>query len=519
MRWRAIVSISVLAFALAGSVGAQTLDEDWTRCEDAKNLDLAVDACTAIIDSGQETTSNLAWAYNDRGQAYHDKQQYNRAIQDYNRAIRLNPKFTEAFHDRGVAYIGKNEYPRAIQDLDEAIRLNPKFAEAFYIRSIAYYDKKEYDRAIQDCNRVIRLDPKFAEAYDERGIAYFVLQQYQSAIADFDRAIQLKPDLAEAYNDRGANHYRLQEYQSAIADFNQAIQLKPDLAEAYNGRRFAYANLEHTTSDSVAAAAKVNSRPPALAAIAPEPKPVEVTKLAVPAVTSQRRVALVIGNSNYVNVRSLRNPANDARLMARTLHDLGFTLVGGAAQIDLDKVPFDRDIQKFGAQAQGADVALFYYAGHGIQVKGLNYLVPVAANPTSEADAYFMVDAQAVLAQMDAGGSRLKVMILDACRNNPFGGRGFRSANGGLAPMEVPEGTLILYATAPGHVAQDGTGADSPFTQVLAETIIEPGKDIRDVFNDVGLAVAKSSGQSQVPWEANSPIEGKFYLAGGPTAP
>jgi len=250
----------------------------------------------------------------------------------------------------------------------------------------------------------------------------------------------------------------------------------------------------------------------AVAASLPAPAPRRTAK-------ESRRVALVVGNSNYVHVAPLSNPANDARLMARTLRNLGFTLVDGDAQIDLDKVPFDREIQKFGTQARGADVALFYYAGHGIQVKGLNYLVPVNANPKSEADTYFMVDAQAVLAQMDAGNPRLKVMILDACRNNPFGGRGLRSTGGGLAAMDVPEGTLILYATAPGEVAQDGASADSPFTQTLAKKITEGGKDIQDVFNDVGLAVAKSTDQSQVPWEAKSPIEGKFYLAGGPTAP
>ena len=149
---------------------------------------------------------------------------------------------------------------------------------------------------------------------------------------------------------------------------------------------------------------------------------------------AEKRVALVIGNSAYQNVARLDNPRNDATLMAETLAGLGFTLIGGRAQLDLDKPAMDIAVQNFGRQVQGADVALFYYAGHGVQVSGANYLVPVSANPTREADVDFqMVDVNLVLKQMQGSGTRLNMVILDACRNNPFGGRGLRSANGGLA--------------------------------------------------------------------------------------
>jgi hypothetical protein len=188
---------------------------------------------------------------------------------------------------------------------------------------------------------------------------------------------------------------------------------------------------------------------------------------------AEKRIALVIGNSAYQNVTRLDNPRNDAVLMAETLGGLGFTLIGGRAQLDLDRPAMDTAVQNFGRQVQGADVALFYYAGHGVQVSGANYLVPVSANPTREADVDFqMVDVNLVLRQMQGSGTRLNMVILDACRNNPFGARGLRASDGGLAQMRAPEGTLISYATQPGNVAQDGADGHSPYTKALAATIV-----------------------------------------------
>ena len=228
---------------------------------------------------------------------------------------------------------------------------------------------------------------------------------------------------------------------------------------------------------------------------------------------AEKRIALVVGNSAYQNITRLDNPRNDATLMADTLSSLGFTLIGGRAKLDLDKAALDTDVQNFGRQIQGADVALFYYAGHGVQVNGSNYLVPVGANPTREADVDFqMVDINLVLRQMQGSGTRLNMVILDACRNNPFGARGLRSADGGLAQMRAPEGTLISYATQPGSVAQDGSDGHSPYTKALATTIKRAGLDIFQTFNQVGLAVKRETGGSQQPWVSSSPIDGTFYF-------
>jgi uncharacterized caspase-like protein len=228
---------------------------------------------------------------------------------------------------------------------------------------------------------------------------------------------------------------------------------------------------------------------------------------------ADRRIALVVGNSNYQSVAPLSNPRNDAVLIAETLRKVGFVLIGNRAQLDLDKASFDKAIQTFGNELTGADVALFYYAGHGVQIRNVNYLVPVSANPVKEADVDFqMVDVTLILRQMEGSGTKLNLVVLDACRNNPFGGRGLRATESGLAQVRAPEGTLLSYATQPGNVALDGTGNNSPYSAALAQTMLKPGLDIFQTFNQVGLQVKRATGGSQQPWVSSSPIDGSFYF-------
>jgi uncharacterized caspase-like protein len=230
--------------------------------------------------------------------------------------------------------------------------------------------------------------------------------------------------------------------------------------------------------------------------------------------SAETRVALVVGNGAYQHLTRLPNPPNDAQLIATTLKTLGFKLLGDGAQTDLDKGSLERAIRQFGRELAGGGVGLFYYAGHGLQVQGANYLVPVDANPVSTADVdYELIDAGLALKQMEAAGSKLNLMILDACRNNPFGGRGLRDTGSGLAVMRAPRGTVISYATQPGNVARDGTDGHSPYTRALADAMRKPGNRVLEVFNDVGLEVDKLTRGEQQPWVASSPIEGEFYFA------
>jgi hypothetical protein len=163
-------------------------------------------------------------------------------------------------------------------------------------------------------------------------------------------------------------------------------------------------------------------------------------------------------------------------------------------------------------------VGLFYYAGHGLQFQGANFLVPVSADPVTAADVDFeLINVSAVLKQMEAAGSSLNVVILDACRNNPFGGRGLRDAGQGLAVMQAPRGTVISYATQPGNVAMDGLTGHSPYTAALADAMRRPGLGVLDAFNQVGLTVDQATGGRQQPWVSISPLEGTFYFLGPTT--
>jgi hypothetical protein len=228
---------------------------------------------------------------------------------------------------------------------------------------------------------------------------------------------------------------------------------------------------------------------------------------------TEARVALVIGNSAYTHAAPLANPQHDAEAMATTLRTAGFEIIGGAAMVNLDKAGMERAIREFGRRLGHETVGLFFYAGHGIQVNGSNYLVPVNADLTSQADVkYELVDAGFLNDEMVAAGNRLNLIILDACRNNPFGPRGLRGIGRGLAQVTAPAGTLIGYSTQPGEVASDGDGINSPYTAALIRAISRPGSGVFDTFNDVGLAVKTATNSRQQPWLSSSPIEGQFYF-------
>ncbi len=235
-----------------------------------------------------------------------------------------------------------------------------------------------------------------------------------------------------------------------------------------------------------------------------------ITKPAAPAVVAEKRIALVIGNGAYKDA-PLRNPVNDARAIARTLQGLGFQVI---QKENAGLKEMQEAIRVFGDRLKGGGVGLFYYAGHGMQVKGRNYLIPVNTDIQREDEVtYNGVDANLVLEKMDSAKNRVNLVILDACRNNPFA-RSFRSASRGLVPMEAPVGTLVAFATAPGSVAADGSGANGLYTQHLLAAMNQPGLRIEDVFKRVRAGVRKASGNRQVPWE-NTSLEGDFFFKPG----
>lgn len=228
--------------------------------------------------------------------------------------------------------------------------------------------------------------------------------------------------------------------------------------------------------------------------------------LTMPAVAEQR-LALVIGNAAYPT-EPLQNPANDARDLAQVLSKLGFEVIH---RENLSQNDMKKSIRTFGKKLQGGGVGLFYYAGHGVQVDGKNYLIPVNAAVNSEREVeYESVDVGFVLAQMEAARNPLNIVILDACRNNPFS-RSFRSSTRGLASIDAPAGTLIAYATAPGSVASDGNAGNGLYTQELLANMRQPELKIEEVFKRVRIGVQQKTAGKQVPWESSS-LTGDFYF-------
>lgn len=228
-----------------------------------------------------------------------------------------------------------------------------------------------------------------------------------------------------------------------------------------------------------------------------------VLGLAGPA-TAEVRLALLIGNQSYGSVAPLANAAADARLMAETLAAEGFTVT---LVIDANLAALNRAIAKFGGDLRSAGqdaTGLFYYAGHGVQSFETNYLLPVDVLLTDAADLDLVaVPAESVLRQMASARNRQNIVILDACRNNPFVHlRDLR--DNGLAEMKAPTGTFLSYSTSPGAVALDGKGANSPFTKALASLIPRPGVPIEQLFREVRVDVLAKTGGLQTPWDTSS---------------
>jgi hypothetical protein len=225
---------------------------------------------------------------------------------------------------------------------------------------------------------------------------------------------------------------------------------------------------------------------------------------------SQKRLALVIGNGNYTGAGALKNPVNDARAMKTALEELGFSVI---KYENCDQQMMKRAIDEFGRELANNDVGFFFYAGHGLQVKGANYLIPVDAQLQNENDVeYDCVRADRVMAKMEAANSKTNIVVLDACRNNPFERSWARSTNGnGLAFMNAPQGSLIAYATAPGNTASDGDGENGLYTSALLKQIRVPNASIETVFKKVRQEVIKSSEGKQTPWESTS-LTGDFYF-------
>ncbi|UFZ04353.1 caspase family protein [Bradyrhizobium ontarionense] len=457
--------------------------------------------------------------YNLRGSAYYDKGEYEIAIADFNDAVKSGPPSGTIFHNRGNAYRGTSDYAKAIADYDQAIKLTPKSALSWQNRGIAKEALGDLDGALTDINEAIRLDPALASPLINRSVIWRAKGNLERAIADASEAVRLAQNppanvmtppgsvVIAAHVHRALAHEAKGEFDAAKADY--AAALKPTASDA--------------GSKANQATAKVRLSLLSEPAVQPQQRAETAAPSSTAAAATGQRMALVIGNGAYTHVQPLPNPPRDARAIARSLHDIGFTVVEG---IDLDRAAMQAKTRDFLREATRAQVAVVFYAGHGVQIDGRNYLVPTDIALSAGSDVVTaLVDMDQILAGLD-DEVRTNILILDACRNNPFAapattaetGRGLAGATGLAAPTSLGTGatsgagTLIAFATAPGKVALDGVGDNSPFSAALSRHIGTPGLEVQQMLTRVRAEVVSATKNKQVPW-SNSSLLGEVYLA------
>jgi tetratricopeptide (TPR) repeat protein len=352
--------------------------------------------------------------------------------------------------------------------------------------------------AVAACSRLIARNPGDAISYLHRGEAYRIEGRYDQAIADLDQAIRLDPKSTfstMAYTGRGEAYRGKGDYHRAIADFEQAIRLDPKYDFARKG-------LERVQALLIATA-PAEAAPPAQALLPPQmPLPQPVTSI----IPAERRVALVIGNSGYTSslVQALPNPRRDAKLVANALWQAGFETV---ELIDLDLPGMVKALQAFRGKADSADWALVYFAGHGIEINRVNYLLPIDAKLADNRDVELEAVSYEAMLKAIEGAKALRIIILDACRSNPFKASWRQTAalrgslDRGLAPPpETEPGTLVVYSAKEGEAAVDGDGVNSPFAQAFVTRLKTPGREVRRMFDDVSDDVIEATGKRQQPF-------------------
>ena len=468
----------------------------------------------ADCDQAVKLEPNYPNAYSSRGNVYRKKSDYVRAFADFNKAISLDPKNIGAYLSRGQAYQSRGEYDAAINDFNKVIELNPAYSGAYDSRGYSFWKKNDLEHAMADYNKALELNPKNANAYNNRALIFATGGELDLAIADYTRAIEINSKLAYVYNNRGVAYGRKGDLDRAVADYDKAIELDPKYALAYANRGGAYErkqDSERALGDfrrvlEVPALSETDRQRQEIArariARLTQPQQTRATTRVTP-----QRVALVIGNSNYVNAGILSNPKNDAKSTAVTFRRLGFSQV--MERYDLSREQMGQALKEFGDLAEGAEWAVVYFAGHGMEMNGINYLIPTDA--ALKRDTH-VTDETITLTQVQAkvdAASKLGLVILDACRNNPFSSRmvrtgGARAIGSGLANIEPEGNVLVSFAAKHGTTASDGAGEHSPFTESLLAHIEEPALEINFLFRKVRDEVRSKTKKQQEPYTYGS---------------
>ena len=496
-------------------------------------------------------------AYNNIGSVHNQKGEYDLAIEALDKAIELKPDYALAYSNRASSYDSKGERERALADVNKVIEFAPKDPNSYIYRALILDNQGEQERAVLDYTTAIALDDKNSSAYNGRAWMFVKLGKFAQAKVDGKKAVELDPNGPAQMDTLGHALLGAGDVDEAIAMFTRAIGLGTKDATAFSGRGQSYEKralrdlaladyrkaLEVTASDDDQKTAQDTARTRLLALelaggspastqtpVTPPPvttptlpatssRPQSTAAVATAPPTSGRRVALVIGVGEYSNWSKLNNPVHDAQAVAKVLRDNGFTVLSRTSPEEVTFLGLYDAIADLEREAQGADIALVYYAGHGMQVGDKNILAPAdMPDLCEEPHTKRAIELDSIFRAVKP--ARAKVVLLDACRNNPFprcpkkadqSGSGFRA----LGRVEGT-GLLIANATSPGALADDGiSGQGSPFARALIARIEEnPRQDLRDLLATVAADVETSTRSAQTPEVTLRGNVGRMCIAG-----
>jgi tetratricopeptide (TPR) repeat protein len=467
----------------------------------------------------------FSFPYNGRAGVWYARGEWDRAIADYSEVIRLDPGLAAPYANRGNAWKAKGELDRALEDQNEALRRDPKNVVVYANRGDIWRLKGDLDRALAEQDQSVRLDPKSPLPFVARGNTYRYRGELNRALADYDQALRLTPDYIPAFVGRGLTFEKAGDVARARAEYNKALNSKSQFRGDNAGSALETARSRLAAFDSGAVQPVIPAAPTRVTSPTSIPTP-DVTVPVVSKIETGklgRRVALVIGNADYRSASRLKNPVHDADIMAASLRAVGFETVTVASDATREKMA--DALRAFSDEAKKADWAVVYYSGHGMEVNGTNYLVPVDArissgrSPSAEAVSLDQVIAAA------QGARKLRLVLLDACRNNPFvpqtrptastdaraavasmavGMAGDRSAGGGLGAVSVSGATLVVYAAKHGRTALDGQGRYSPFAIAMVQRLATPNVEINKLFRLVRDDVMEATAGRQEPYTYGS---------------
>jgi tetratricopeptide (TPR) repeat protein len=551
------LAAALLSIAVPASADPQ-LGDDLTVCRDRQNdLKTRAEACEKVIAAGNAAPKDLAVAlltrgdlqankrdydkalatYNDalksdpdnvrilegRGIAYSNTGQYDLAMADYNAALQKRPNFPAPYNSRGVLYLRKGALQSALDDFSAAIRLSPKYALAYVNRARVETMTKDYDAALADFAKAAELDPNLPNVAGNRCVTYTVMGRFDEALADCNGLLEKFPKSAFLLNNRADAFMAKGNLDAALKDYNTVLGFYPNNIRAHAGRGLLFEkrrNLDQARADYRQAAVgltKFDDPDVAKARAMAQDRLAALTAEGDGRSVRTQRIALIVGNGAYKSVHPLANPPRDAKLIADSLKGLGFQTVTLANDLTRDK--FFETLRAFAAAAEKADWAVVYYAGHGFEIGGVNYLVPVDAKLAVDKDAETeAVALEQVLAAV--GGARgLRLVMLDACRDNPFADTmqhtiAMKLVDKGFSNIEPSAGFMVVYAAKHGETALDGEGQDSPFATAVAREIKEH-VEVRKLFDIIRDDVWNVTKHRQQPFTYGSPPGREdFYFAG-----